>query len=92
VSKKSRKIYGREFRLEAVRLITEKGFSIPDASRNLGIDYNVLRCWKKQLANDPVTAFPGKGRQEAADEQLNKLQLELDLLKKPLTSFAEDQK
>ncbi len=96
---KPRKRYSREFKMEAVGLITEKGYSIAEASRNLGVEYSVLRRWKKQLANDPNNAFPGKGRQKAADEQLKKLQKELervkeerDILKKALAYFAEDQK
>jgi transposase len=85
--------------MEAVRLITEKGYSIAEASRNLGVEYSVLRRWKKQLANDPENAFPGKGKQKAADEQMKQLQRELervkeerDILKKALAYFAEDQK
>jgi transposase len=99
MSKKQRKIYNREFKVEAVRLITEKGYSIAEASRNLGIDYSVLRRWKKQLTTDPENAFPGKGRQKAANEQLKQIQRELervkeerDILKKALAYFAEDQK
>jgi transposase len=99
MSKKPRKSYNREFKMEAVRLITEKGYSIAEASRNLGVDYSVLHRWKKKLANDPDNAFPGKGRKKAADEQLKKLQIELervkeerDILKKALAYFAEDQK
>jgi transposase len=99
MSKKPRKSYSREFKMEAVRLITEKGYSIAEASRNLGIEYSVLRRWKKQLANDPENAFPGKGKQKAADEQMKQLQRELervkeerDILKKALAYFAEDQK
>jgi len=62
MSKKPRKGYSRQFKMEAVGLISEKGYSIAEASRNLGIDYSVLRRWKNQLANDPQNAFPGKGR------------------------------
>ena len=46
--------------MEAVGLITKKGYSIAEASRNLGIDYSVLRRWKNQVADDPQHAFPGK--------------------------------
>ena len=99
MSGKKRKTYTREFKMEAVRLITEKAYSIAEASRNLGIDYSVLRRWKKQLADDPQNAFPGKGRLKAPDEQLRRLQHELDrvteerdILKKALAYFAEDQK
>jgi transposase len=99
MSKKKRKNYSREFKMEAVGLVTEKGYSIAEASRNLGIDYSVLRRWKNQLADDPQSAFPGKGRLKAADEEMRRLKRELervteerDILKKALAYFAEDQK
>jgi transposase len=99
LSTKKRKTYDREFKLEAVRLITEKGYSIAEASRNLGVEYSVLRRWKKQLADDPQNAFPGKGQLKAADQELRTVQRELqrvkeerDILKKALAYFAEDQK
>ena len=99
MSKKIRKNYSREFKMEALGLITKKGYSIAEASRNLGIDYSVLRRWKNQLAEDPQNAFPGKGKLKAPDEQLRRLKRELDrvkeerdILKKALAYFAEDQK
>ena len=99
MTKKKRKSYSREFKLEAVRLITKKGYSIAEASRNLGIEYSVLRRWKNQLADDPQNAFPGKGKLKVADEELRRLRRELDrvteerdILKKALAYFAEDQK
>jgi transposase len=99
MSGKQRRTYTREFKLEAVRLITEKGYSIADASRNLGVEYSVLRRWKKQLADDPQNVFPGKGRLKAPDEELRRIKRELDrvteerdILKKALAYFAEDQK
>ena len=99
MSTKKRKRYSREFKLEAVRLITDKGYSIAEASRNLGVEYSVLRRWKKELADDPQNAFPGKGQLKAADQELRALQRELqrvkeerDILKKALAYFAEDQK
>ena len=99
MSTKKRKRYSREFKLEAVRLITEKGYSIAEASRNLGVEYSVLRRWKKQLADDPQNAFPGTGHLKASDQELRALQRELervkeerDILKKALAYFAEDQK
>ena len=99
MSKKQRKNYSREFKLEAVGLITKKGYSIAEASRNLGVEYSVLRRWKMQLADDPQNAFPGKGRQKAVDQELRSIKKELervteerDILKKALAYFAEDQK
>jgi transposase len=99
MSKKKRKSYSREFKLEAVGLITQKGYSIAEASRNLGIEYSVLRRWKNQLTDDPQNAFPGKGKFKAPDEELRRIKRELervkeerDILKKALAYFAEDQK
>jgi len=99
MSEKKRKTYTREFKLGAVRLITEKGYSIAEASRNLGVEYSVLRRWKDHLADDPQNAFPGKGRLKAPDEELRRIKRELervteerDILKKALAYFAEDQK
>ena len=99
MSKKQRKTYSREFKREAVALITEKGYSMADASRNLGIEYSILRRWKKQLVDDPPNAFPGKGQLKTADQELRELQRKLervteerDILKKALAYFAEDQK
>jgi len=99
MSKKKRKSYNREFKLEAIGLITKKGYSIAEASRNLGIEYSVLRRWKNQFAEDPKNAFPGKGKLKAPDEELRRLKRELDrvkeerdILKKALAYFAEDQK
>jgi transposase-like protein len=47
MSYKKRKAYSREFKIEAVRLITDKDYGIVEASRNLGIDHSVLGHWKK---------------------------------------------
>jgi transposase len=99
MTKRKRKNYSREFKIEAVRLITDKGYSIAEASRNLGIDYSVLRRWKQQFENDPNYAFPGKGKLKPQDEELRQLKRKLeritqerDILKKALAYFAEDQK
>jgi transposase len=73
MSKRKRRAYSREFKVEAVRLITEKGYSIAEASRNLGVGYSVLRRWKNQLVEDPQHAFPGKGRLKAPEDQIRQL-------------------
>ena len=99
MEQRRRKSYSREFKMEAVRLITHKGYSIAEASRSLGVEYSVLRNWKKQFEQDPEHAFPGKGRLKPPDEeirrlkaQLNRVTEERDILKKALAYFAEHQK
>ena len=57
-----RRQYTREFKLEAVRLIEDRGVSYAKAAEDLGIHPTQLRSWVKQLADDPQHAFPGHGQ------------------------------
>ena len=54
-----RRAFTREFKLEAVRLIQERGVSAAQASRDLGVHENVLRKWVRDIEADPKQAFPG---------------------------------
>ena len=60
-----RRLFSREFKLEAVRLVRERGVSVVQASRDLDVGENVLRRWVKELSADPAQAFPGQGCQSA---------------------------
>jgi len=91
-----RRKYDREFKIEAVRLVTEDGRRATEVARNLGIHVNLIYLWKKQLAEDPKEAFPGLGRLKASEADLRKLQRELsdvkeerDILKKALAIFSK---
>lgn len=89
-----RKQYSAEFKREAVRLVTEKGLSLAQAARDLGINDNLLGRWKKQLASDAERAFPGQG--QPRDEELARLRREVevlrqerDILKKAVGIFSQ---
>jgi transposase len=56
------RMFTREFKLEAVRLVKERGVSMAQASRDLDIHANVLRKWLRDVEADPVQAFPGQGQ------------------------------
>jgi transposase-like protein len=57
-----RRQFTREFKLEAVRLIKERGVSYAQASEDLGVHPTQLRNWVKQLAEDPQHAFLARVR------------------------------
>lgn len=57
-----RRTFSREFKVEAVRLVGERGVAVAQAARDLDVHQNVLRKWMKELAADPVQAFPGHGQ------------------------------
>lgn len=81
MSEKKRKTYSAKFIMETVRLITEKDYSIAEASRELVMEYGVLRRLQKQLIDTPENAFPGNGKRKADHERLRQLQRELERVK-----------
>ena len=93
-----RRSFSREFKLEAVRLVRERGVSVAQASRDLDLHPNMLRNWVRELAADPSHVFPGQGRMkpeqaeiERLRREVQKLKAERDILKKAAAYFAKDQ-
>src|SRR5271169_5110089 len=68
-----RRKFTREFKLEAVRLITDRGVSYSQASQDLKVHPTQLRNWVKAFADDPQHAFPSQGQMKP--EQLEILDL-----------------
>jgi len=94
---KQRRTYTREFKVEAVKLVTEKDYSVAEAARTLGVHETLLRSWRQALQADPDQAFPGKGNPPALEEELRRLraenkrlQAERDILKKATAFFARE--
>jgi transposase len=93
----TRRQFSREFKLEAVKLVKERGVSVAQAARDLGIHVNVLRKWVREGVADPEHAFPGKGvmKPEQAEidrlkKEVAKLKMERDILKKAAAYFARE--
>ncbi|MGV0983867.1 MAG: transposase, partial [Limnohabitans sp.] len=57
----TRRQFGREFKIEAVKLVTERGVAVAQAARDLDVAESVLRRWMHELVQDPRHAFPGNG-------------------------------
>ena len=50
----ARRIFGREFKVETVRLVHERGVSVAQAARDRDLHENMLRRWVKELTADPA--------------------------------------
>jgi transposase len=74
-----RKKHSQEFKREAVRLITERGLTIAQASRDLGVNQNMLGRWKQQLSVQEEQVVSGHG--QFRDMELVRLQREVDVLR-----------
>ena len=93
----TRRRFSREYKLEAVRLVVERGVSMAQAARDLDLHINSLRKWVHDYQADPQHAFPGEGQQkpEAAEltrlrREVAKLRMERDILKKAAAYFAKE--
>ena len=76
-----RKKYSREFKLEAVNLVKDRGVSIVQAARDSDLNHNVLRRWLKELDADPKHAFPGLGQMKPEQLEIDRLRKEVIRLK-----------
>ena len=57
-----RRKFSREFKIEAVKLVRERGVSVAQAGRDLGVHENVLRKWVKEFGFDAASPSPATGK------------------------------
>ena len=84
-----------EYKLQAVPLVTEKGFSYAEAARQLGLRDTQIRAWEKRFDAEGAEAFPGRGNRSAVGGEVHRLRAEnkrllqeRDLLKIAAAFFA----
>jgi transposase len=87
--------FSREFKRDAVQLVTEKGMPVGKVARELDIHPNLLHLWRRRFLAKGDKAFVGKGRvapEEAGIKrlrrELEKVKEERDILKKALAVFS----
>ena len=76
-----RRKFSREYKLEAVRLVRERGVGVAQASRDLDVHENVLRKWVREYGSDPGQAFPGQGQMKPEQLEIERLRKEVAKLK-----------
>jgi len=90
-----RRKFSREFKLSAVKLVNEQGYSPVEAARSLGIDPANVRGWLEKFSSEEGVAPSGEGAVHAELRRLRKenarLLMERDILKKAAAFFAKEQ-
>lgn len=76
-----RRIFSREYKLEAVKLVRERGVTVEQAARDLDVHENVLRKWVREYGDDPSQSFPGKGQMKPEQLEIERLRKEVAKLK-----------
>lgn len=91
----ARRKFTREFKVSAVKLVNEQGYSPYEAARNLGVDAACVRGWLRKFSHEEGSAATGDGAVQAELRRLRKenqrLRMERDILKKATAFFAKDQ-
>ena len=92
-----RRKFSREFKLEAVNLVRDRGVSYAQAARDLDVNVNMMRRWTKEFGSGPKQAFPSLGQMmpeqleiDRLRKEVAKLKAERDILKKAAAYFAKE--
>lgn len=94
-----RKKYSKEFKLDAIALVIEQGYSRAEAARSLSVDPNALGRWIKEHQDEDDHAFRGNGKLTPDQleirrlrEENKRLKMEKEILKKATVFFAKETK
>lgn len=96
-SKKARRRFDQQFKVDAVRLSEEAGKTVAEVARNLGVTRSQLDRWRRDLraSSSVQAAFPGNGNLGADKKEVEELRRELarvkeerEILKKAMAVFS----
>jgi transposase len=99
MGKKTRRVFDKEFKIEAVRLTTVGDRTVREIAESLDIHVSLLTKWIRASREEGSDAFRGQGKRTALEEEIWRLRLqnkqleqELEFLKKVSRYFAKDPK
>ena len=90
--------YTHEFKEEAVQLVTELGYSLSEAAKNLEIHPNLLCRWKREFSEDKKEEVTPTDKASLHMEvnrlrlENKRLRMEREILKKAAAFFVKEQK
>ena len=88
--------FDKEFKMQAIKMVLEEGNPIVEVVKKLEINQGQIHKWKQKYKADGPEAFPGKGHESEAEEEIKRLKKELadaeeerDILKKAVAIFSK---
>ena len=94
--KRVRKQYSKEFKAEAVKLVTEQGMKVTDAAKDLGVSLATLNSWLSKQQQGRRNKTPGSSetidlakKVRELEQQVKRLTMEREILKKAMGYFVE---
>jgi len=89
------KSYPKEFKEEAVALVTDQGYTVVDAAESLGIRANQLYDWKAKVEaskQDGALSDDERAELKRLRKENKTLRIEKEILKKASAFFAKEMK
>lgn len=90
------KRYAMEFKIDAVKLVVEQGYSVVEAAQRLGISDKSLYKWKEQYLEGRLVVGYKRAQPTVEEAELRKLKeenkrlkMENEILKKASAYFAK---
>ena len=89
--------YTKEFKQDAVNLVTEQGYSANEAARRLGVGQSNVSRWVRELRKDQQDGVEGEVSRKELEAEVKRLrkenqrlQMEREILKKAAAFFAKE--
>ena len=91
-----RRRFSHQFKAEAVRLVLQSGRPIAEVARELAINEGTLGNWVKAWRNENPAADPelsptDRARMREMEDEIRRLRMENEFLKKAAAFFARTQ-
>ena len=97
--KKQRRDFTDEFKDDAVKLVTEKGYTCSEVGRRLGINHTNISRWVRQHRSKMENPTQNSGSVKEMEDELKRLRkenkrllMEREILKKAAAFFANESK
>ena len=93
---RKRRVFSEEFKQDAIRLVTNEGYSFAAAAKAVGVGEQSLRKWHARLAPKPAPCGEDASQEELREEikrlrrELRRAELEREILKKATAYFAKE--
>ncbi len=87
--------YTKEYKEEAVALVREQGYSVPEAAKSLGINTNILYRWKEKFEKElegKSLSIDERTELKKLRKEIKTLRMEKEILKKASAFFAKEMK
>ena len=87
-SKRTRRNFSEEYKIEAVKMVTEQGYKVTEAAKQLGINSNQIHRWKEKFSEQEESSDNEELKRLRAE--VKRLRMERDILKKATAFFANE--